>query len=155
MEMRVSQQIIESIEFLKRKYYWAVGSADRIYSADEAVSRNSMELTMGWATLYITGKGDFREAVREKLEESDLHVMPGYTGMVAAEEVHDLYWVDEKIQLRQFKEAIGSKLIWNYRLRFYPSFEAFIESQNKEKSKRIELTPEDLALIEEMKSATK
>lgn len=110
---------------------------------------------MGWATLYITGKGDFREEVREQLEKSSLDIMPGYTGMLSPEEVHDLYWVDEKIQIRAFKEAIGSKLIWKYRLHFFPSFEAFIESQSKEKNKKPELTAEDLALIAEIKSAVR
>ncbi|MBT1701777.1 hypothetical protein [Chryseosolibacter indicus] len=108
---------------------------------------------MGWTTLYITGKSDFREEVREKIVDSNLKVMPGYTGTVyTVGEVHDLYWVDEKIALREFKEAIGSKLVWKYRLKFYPSLEAFIEAQNR-KDRSIELTAEDLALIEEAKRA--
>jgi len=155
MNMRVTEQIIGGIEFLKKKYYWAMDGAERINTTPRSVSQNSIELTMGWSTLYITGKGDFREEVREKLEQSDLSVMPGYTGMVSEAEVHDLYWVDEKIKLRAFKEAIGSKLIWTYRLHFFPSFEAFIESQNKEKKQTSELTAEDLALIKGMKAGVK
>jgi hypothetical protein len=107
---------------------------------------------MGWITLYITGRFDFREEVREKLDESDLHLMPGYTGTLPAEEVHDLYWIDETISLREFKEAIGSKLIWKYRLRFFPSLEAFIESQNQQQ-KKTEFSKEDLALLAQMKAA--
>ena len=107
---------------------------------------------MGWTTLYITGKSDFREEVREKLEDSDLNIMPGYTGTMPGELVHDLYWIDEKTDLRKVKEAIGSKLIWKFRLQFYPSLEAFIESQNNQ-TKTVELTAEDLALIAEMKAA--
>jgi hypothetical protein len=106
---------------------------------------------MGWTTLYITGKSEFQEEVRDKLEDSDLKIMPGYTGTYSSQETpHDLYWVDEKITLRQFKEAIGSKLIWKHRLGFYESLEAFIESQN-ENQKSSDLTDEDLALIEHMK----
>jgi hypothetical protein len=109
---------------------------------------------MGWATIYITGKSDFREEVREKIEDSDLKVMPGYTESSSTEEYHDLYWVDEKVKLRQIKEAIGSKLIWKYRLKFYESLEAFIESQNKQQPSP-ELTGEDLALIQAMKAAVR
>jgi glycine betaine/choline ABC-type transport system substrate-binding protein len=107
---------------------------------------------MGWTTLYITGKSDFRDEVREKLTDSDLDVMPGYTGTVTGELVHDLYWIDEKVNLRAVKEAIGSKLVWKYRLQFYPTLEAFIEAQNK-KPKTVEFTPEDLALMAEAKAA--
>jgi hypothetical protein len=110
---------------------------------------------MGWTTLYITGKSDFREEVREKLEDSRLAIMPGYTGEYAGEdEVHDLYWADEKTDLREFKEAIGSKLIWKYRLQFYPSLESFIESRHKQ-NRQTDLTPEDIALIREMKATVR
>jgi hypothetical protein len=154
MDMRVAEHIIESIEFLKRKYYWAVEGTEKMNTVRGGISQNSIELTMGWSTLYITGKGDFREEVREKLEQSNLKVMPGYTGMVSEEEVHDLYWVDDKVNVRDFKAAIGSKLIWNYRLHFFPSFEAFIESQNKAKDKT-ELTAEELAMIAGIKTMVK
>lgn len=110
---------------------------------------------MGWTTIYITGKSDFREEVREKLENSNLRTMPGYTGeFTPGEETHDLYWVDEKIKLRELKEAIGSKLIWKYRLVFYPSLEDFIESRNR-KRPDARLTEEDLALIEEIKATAR
>jgi hypothetical protein len=110
---------------------------------------------MGWTTLYITGKQDFREEVREKLEDTDLDLMPGYTGTHSMTgDVHELYWVDDQVNLRSVKEAVGSKLIWKYRLNFYSSFEAFIETQNK-KNTRTQFTEEDLALIEEVKAAVR
>jgi hypothetical protein len=153
--MRLSQNILNSIDFLKRKYNWAIPDQRRISTSQDIISQNCIELTMGWTTLYITGKSDFRDEVREKLEESDLNLMPGYTGTFSStDEVHDLYWVDEKTPLREFKEAVGSKLVWKFRLQFYPSLEAFIESQNKSK-KTEDLTPEDLALIEEIKAAVR
>ena len=88
---------------------------------------------MGWITVYITGKIDFREEVLKKLENSNVNFMPGYTGASSDMDTHDLYWLDEKVDLRKFKEAIGSKLILKYRLNFFTSLEAFIESQNKKK----------------------
>jgi hypothetical protein len=109
---------------------------------------------MGWVTIYITGKGDFREDVGKKLEDSELNLMPGYTGGSNGEGelVNDLYWVDEKIKLRELKEAIGSKLIWKYRLQFYTSLEAFIESQNSKRNST-EFTPEESALLKEMQAS--
>ena len=108
---------------------------------------------MGWITIYITGKDDFREDVREKLESADLRTMPGYIGgPPSGEAFADMYWVDEKIRLREVKEVIGSKLIWKYRLRFYESLEAFIESQNPKKNST-EFTPEENALLAEMQAS--
>ena len=109
---------------------------------------------MGWTTLYIAGKEDFREEVKERLEHSDLDIMPGYTGTyMESGEVHELYWMDEKMNLRAIKEAIGSKIVWKYRLKFYGSLEALTESQNRMKKSRAELTDEDFALLEEMRAA--
>jgi hypothetical protein len=105
---------------------------------------------MGWVTIYITGKEDFRDDVREKLESSDLNLMPGYNG--GSTDPHlftDLYWIDEKLTLRQVKEAIGSKLVWKYRLKFYGSLEAFLESQNAGKN-NMNLNAEEQALLAEM-----
>ena len=108
---------------------------------------------MGWITIYITGNDDFREDVREKLDGADLSIMPGNIGGAPSGQAFaDMYWVDEKINLRQVKEVIGSKLIWKYRLRFYGSLEAFIESQDPEKD-ATEFTPEENALLAEMQAS--
>jgi hypothetical protein len=104
---------------------------------------------MGWITVYITGKSDFHGEVLKKLEGADVNFMPGYTGASSDMDKHDLYWLDEKVDLRKFKEAIGSKLVWKYRLNFFTSLEAFIESQ-KHKRKGPEFTPEENALLQKM-----
>jgi hypothetical protein len=103
---------------------------------------------MGWITVYITGKADFREEVLKKLEASSVNFMAGYTGASSDMDTHDLYWLDERVDLRKFKEAIGSKLIWKYRLSFFTSLEAFIASQKNKKKVRgyTEYTPEENAL---------
>jgi hypothetical protein len=102
---------------------------------------------MNWNTIYITGRSDFRDDVRKRLEHSDLNFMPGYTA--GSQVTSDLYWLDEKVDLRSFKEAIGSKLIFKYRLRFYNNLEEFIQSQNAEKS--FELTAEERDIISKMR----
>jgi len=103
---------------------------------------------MGWVTIYITGKADFRSDVGRKLEDSDLEIMAGYTGGTSDQELFsDLYWVDEKVKLHDIKEAIGSRLVWKYRLRFY-TLEGFIELQKRKVSS--ELSQEEKSLLEEM-----
>jgi|SRR5690349_15825657 hypothetical protein len=98
---------------------------------------------MGWITVYITGKADFREEVRKKLESSDVNFMPGYTGASSEMDTHDLYWLDERVDLRNFKVAIGSKLIFKYRLNFFTSLEAFIEAQKNKRQEADTLPEED------------
>ena len=86
---------------------------------------------MNWTTLYITGKTDFRSDVLDKLEDSKLDFMPGYMEGSTGAGIYDLYWIKENTTLRQVKDAIGSKLIWKYRLRFYGNLEEFIETMNQ------------------------
>lgn len=83
---------------------------------------------MNWTTLYITGRSDFREDVRKKLENSKLDVMPGYLESSTAKGHWDLYWINDQYTLRNVKEAIGSKVIWKYRLQFFQDLEEFIET---------------------------
>jgi hypothetical protein len=104
---------------------------------------------MQWVTIYITGKEDFREEVGKKLEHSDLRYMPGYNGGSADTKVFsDMYWIDERVTLRELKETIGSKLVWKYRLQFYTTLEAFIESQNPQQ--KADFSAEERALLAEM-----
>ncbi len=88
---------------------------------------------MNWTTLYITGKSDFREDVLRKLESSKLQFMPGYLERTEADKFHDLYWISDVHSLRDIKEAIGSKVIWKYRLRFFRELEDLLAE-----SKRVE-----------------
>lgn len=107
------------------------------------------DVNSGWITVYITGKVDFREEVRKRLESSDVNFMPGNIGATSDMDTHDLYWLDEKVDLRKFKRAIGSRLIWKYRLNFYTSLEAFVESQNK-KREVVETAEESLLYLKMM-----
>lgn len=109
---------------------------------------------MNWITIYITGKSDFREEVKKKLEHADLNFMPGYVETSTSVNEHDLYWIDDQTDVRCLKEAIGSKLVWKYRLQFYSTLESFIESQNTKKNDS-SFTPEELNLIAEMEDVLK
>jgi len=103
---------------------------------------------MNWNTIYITGRDNFREEVRRKLDHSHLNYMPGYIDNSMSRITHDLFWLDESIDLRIFKEAIGSKLIWKHRLRFFTNLEAFVQSQNQDHDEP--LTKEELEMIASM-----
>ena len=97
---------------------------------------------MSWNTLYITGKPGFKEEVSKSLEDSD-SVMPGSTGN---DQDVSLFWIDDTLPLRAFKKAIGSKIVFKYRLQFFSSLEELQRQQEKNTS----LTPREEAMIREM-----
>jgi hypothetical protein len=107
--------------------------------------------TMSWTTIYITGKTDFREEVRRKLEHSDQRYMPGFIESSGGEDTHDLYWLDGRTTLRSFKQAIGGKLIWKHRIRFYSTLESFLASQQARKD--AEFSEREREMIAEMQES--
>jgi hypothetical protein len=100
---------------------------------------------MSWTTIYITGNTDFREEIRRSLDHSNLDIMPGYIQPVENMLVHDLYWIGENVNIRELKKAIGSKLIWKYRLRFFRSLEEFVEYKYHQDNSNL-VTADDLSL---------
>ncbi len=108
------------------------------------------ETQMDWITIYITGEKGFKSEVAKRLDHSELDYMPGYIGNAAESTDHDMYWVDKNLAIRDFKEAIGAKAIWKYRIRVYRTLEEFIASQNIENNS---FTDNDNALIQEMRKA--
>lgn len=106
---------------------------------------------MNWITIYVTGRSDFRDDVRRKLGRSDIEFMPGYVENTSAAAPHDLYWLNGFTDLRKFKEAIGGKLIWKYRLRFFTNLEDFLSFQSEQLHDN-EFTAHELIMIEEMQA---
>ena len=106
---------------------------------------------MSWTTIYISGRDDFRDALRKKLEHADQRFMPGYTENNSDHDTHDLYWLDGRTDLRSFKLAIGGKLIWKYRLRFFASLEEFLAFENKRKNSEA-FTDDELSRIAAMQA---
>jgi len=92
---------------------------------------------MEWNTIYIKGKANFRSEVRKRLEDSDVNFMPGF--IEGANGRSDLYWIGEQTSVQDIKEAVGAKLIWKYRLRFFDTLESFLEEKNEVKRKRYEV----------------
>jgi hypothetical protein len=75
---------------------------------------------MNWNTIYISGTPGFEKELQRKLERSDLALMNGSSGLPSGT---CLYWMDDRLPLRQLKKEIGADLIWKYRLRFSGSVE--------------------------------
>mgnify|MGYP003546661900 CR=1 FL=1 len=88
---------------------------------------------MGWTTIYINGRPGGEAEILNSLTHSGINFMPGY----ANEKGLILFWVDESESLRSFKKAIGSKIIFKYRLRFFTTIEAFVESNQDESNQDI------------------
>ena len=104
---------------------------------------------MSWTTIYITGRSDFRREVRKKLQHADQRFMSGYVENTSDLDTHDLYWLDGRTNLRSFKLAIGEKLIWKYRLRFFTTLEEFLAFEDKRNNKE-KFTDEELSRIAAM-----
>ena len=83
---------------------------------------------MGWITVYIRGKSGFEQEVLDRLNGSDFPFMPG----TSYEKGVMLCWIPDQKPLRSFKQEIGSKIVFRYRLRFYTNVEAFIEQRHNE-----------------------
>ena len=105
---------------------------------------------MSWTTIYITGRAKFQSHVRKRLKHSNVDFMPGYVDNTIATVTGDLYWLDDQTDLREMKEAVGSKLVWKYRLKFYSSLEDFLQSHDHT-VKANELTQDDLDLMAHMR----
>jgi hypothetical protein len=102
---------------------------------------------MGWGTLYIYGKPGFEQEVLDKLEHSSVGFMPG---SMSGEQNIALFWVDERTNMRDFKKAIGSEIVFKYRLHFFNSLESVHEYQDQRMSSNDSFTPQEQALIREM-----
>ncbi len=107
---------------------------------------------MSWTTIYISGKPDFRQDVRRKLEHSSIPHMPGYVESHPGQDPCDLYWLDGTVSLRRVKEALGAKVIWKFRLRFYTTLEEFIASRQSTSDNG--LTSREREMISEMRAAS-
>ncbi|MBY0434625.1 MAG: hypothetical protein K2U26_10995 [Cyclobacteriaceae bacterium] len=108
---------------------------------------------MNWKTVYISGKSDFREDVRKKLEHADQRFMPGFIeSPMDGELMYDLYWLDGLTSVKAFKHAMGAKLIWKYRLRFFPSLEALRSVHEAPDENRFSLREQQM--MNEMRQAS-
>ena len=94
---------------------------------------------MGWITVYIRGKSGFEQDVLDRLNGSDFPFMPG----TSYEKGLMLCWIPDQKTVRSFKQVIGSKIVFRYRLLFYTNVEALIEQRHNEKTEQRLKTEEE------------
>jgi hypothetical protein len=102
---------------------------------------------MNWNTIYITGKTDFWEDVKDELSGAKVKHIVGSVEHLP-EGSRGLYWLGEKENLEDFKRAIGAKLIWKYRLRFQLDAEI---TNSSTRSTRDRFTERERSLIQKMR----
>ncbi|QOI98254.1 MAG: hypothetical protein HRU69_12505 [Flammeovirgaceae bacterium] len=78
-----------------------------------------------WIPVYLVGRDCFQKPVLEALDRSDLPFMPGYLFDNSLSGDYGMLWVDEQVNLREYKKAIGGKLIWKHRIRFFTDLNEF------------------------------
>ena len=102
---------------------------------------------MGWKTIYISGRDGFEDEVLKELARSGFPHMPG------TPEGENLYifWIEDKSDVDDLKKAIGAKLVFKYRLRFFTSHEEYLGVQGLI-TPRSRLTAKEEEMIGEMKA---
>lgn len=76
---------------------------------------------MGWVTVYIKGRKGFQDGVVSKLKGAWL------LGSSQPDSDLVMFWVPEATNLRTLKVAIGSKLIFKHRLRFFTDLDTHVK----------------------------
>lgn len=100
----------------------------KFWKSEESTDQNPSDKTIGgeidqWRVIYIAGNGKFKTELLTKLQGESLPFLPGYQDPGLTAKSQELIWIPETSELRLFKRAIGAKLIWKYRLRFYESID--------------------------------
>lgn len=101
---------------------------------------------MEWTMVYIEGKPGFINEIVENLDRSKTRYMPG----TPENKSLCLFWIDEKLSLRDLKKAIGSKTVFKYRLHFFSNIEHYLEY--KKTDNEIAFTPREQELVSEYSS---
>jgi hypothetical protein len=76
---------------------------------------------MSWSTVYIRGKDDFQAAIIKKLERTWMQGSPEVEGDLV------MFWLPYTATLQSLKRAIGSRLIFKYRLHFITNLNSHLK----------------------------
>lgn len=75
-------------------------------------------------TVYIKGRGQYRDAIRKALHRSKLKEGKDYIeGNHGKRISYMLIWINDQTELKRLKRGITAKIVWKHRLRFYFSYE--------------------------------
>ena len=81
---------------------------------------------MSWVTVYIKGRKNFQKEVLLKLERTWLQ------GSYEANNDLLMFWIEDASKLRSLKIAIGSKLIFKYRLHFFTDLDFHLKAEKRQ-----------------------
>ena len=103
---------------------------------------------MSWVTVYIRGRKGFRKEVLAKLKRTWL---PG-----SHEANNDLlmFWIEDASRLRSLKIAIGSKLIFKFRLYFFTDLDFHLKAEKKQSTEFSTLETEMVTKMVQWESET-
>lgn len=75
-------------------------------------------------TVYIKGKGQFKESIRKSLHRSKLNEGVDYIeGNHGKRIPYMLIWIKDQNDLRKLKLAITAKIVWKHRLQFFFTYD--------------------------------
>lgn len=73
-------------------------------------------------TIYIKGIKKYKVSLIKGLGKSNLIEGIDFIQGLAGND-YALYWINENLDLREFKLAIGAKYVWKHRMRFFNTIE--------------------------------
>jgi hypothetical protein len=80
--------------------------------------------------VYIIGNPGFVELLNKELHDNSLYIRGQASVEVPDKEVQ-LYWINNKKKLHEFKRAVGADLVWKFRLHFYFDLEKFTQEPDE------------------------
>ena len=90
--------------------------------------------------MYVKGKAGFKGAIQSKLDNSWL------LGTPEADHNLVMFWLIDPSRLREFKMAIGSTIIFKYRLQFISDLGKYIRSENHKRYMEFSLQDAEMNL---------
>ncbi|HMG92366.1 MAG TPA: hypothetical protein VK589_20050 [Chryseolinea sp.] len=103
---------------------------------------------MSWVTVYMRGREGFRREVLAKLERTWL------SGSHEANNGLLMFWIEDIARLRSLKIAIGSKLIFKYRLHFFTDLDFHLKAEKRETTEFSMVETEMVTKMVKWESAT-
>jgi hypothetical protein len=91
----------------------------------------SSEKNKKMKTVYVKGQTHYKKYVRKSLSKSKLREGLDFIEGLGSNEF-GLFWINEKMKVRDFKRAVGARTIWKFRVKFYESFEEMIPKKIEE-----------------------
>jgi len=97
-------------------------------------------------TIYITGIKKYQISIIKGLYKSDLIEGKDYIQGLNGDN-YALIWIDEELDIKDFKRAIGIQFIWKHRMRFYDNI-----NDIKPEEKTNELTEYEKKLLSNVRN---